>query len=159
ATWYNLPESGRSEHLAWVHETYIPSLLKKPGYLWAAHYVAIRDIAELVDIVLHTDDASVPGGTEYLLMFGAEDTVVYGDPAPDEFHASLDPTSKKMLAMRSDERMNIFAEAGQFAGLSANDYKEGMTPAPCIQFGTYNIDYRKEVEILAWYAQSYGPTV
>src|SRR5207247_11165673 len=41
ATWYDLPEAGRSEHLAWVHETYIPALLKRPGYLWAAHYATI----------------------------------------------------------------------------------------------------------------------
>src|SRR5262245_5534348 len=40
-TWYDLPEAGRSEYLAWVQASYIPALLKRPGYLWAAHYASI----------------------------------------------------------------------------------------------------------------------
>ena len=54
-----------------------------------------------------------------------------------------------MLAMRSGERMNIFAEAMRVTGPGAKEYPGGMTLAPCIQFGTYNIDYRKEIEIHA----------
>jgi hypothetical protein len=34
-----------------------------------------------------------------------------------------------------------------------------MTLSPCIQFGSYNIDYRKEVDILAWYAQLQMPNL
>jgi len=37
-TWYDLPDNGRDVYLSWLHETYLPSLLKRPGYLWAAHY-------------------------------------------------------------------------------------------------------------------------
>ena len=38
AIWYNLPEEGRNEYLAWLHEVYLPEALQRPGYLWAAHY-------------------------------------------------------------------------------------------------------------------------
>ena len=64
-----------------------------------------------------------------------------------------------MLAMRIGERTNIFAEASRVTGPGAKDYKGGMTLAPCIQLGSYNIDYRKEVDILAWYAQLQMPNL
>lgn len=57
------------------------------------------------------------------------------------------------------ERTNIFAEAARVTGPEAQVYKGGMTLAPCIQFGTYNIDSRKEVDILAWYAQLQMPNL
>src|SRR5262249_21990037 len=37
-TWYDLPDTGRETYLSWLHEKYLPALLKRPGYLWAAHY-------------------------------------------------------------------------------------------------------------------------
>jgi len=156
-TWYDLPEAGRSDYLAWAHETYIPGLLKRPGVLWAAHYASIADATAAR--VTHTDDSAVPTGSAYILVVGAEDSNVFGRPAPDELHAALSPEGKKMLAMRSGERTNIFAEGARVTGPGANGYKDGMTLAPCIQLGTYNIDSRKEVDILAWYAQLQMPNM
>ena len=40
ATWYDLPVEGRDAYLNWLHATYLPALLKRPGYLWAAHYAS-----------------------------------------------------------------------------------------------------------------------
>ena len=37
AIWYDLPEEGKEEYLAWLHEEHIPAMLKRPGYLWACH--------------------------------------------------------------------------------------------------------------------------
>jgi len=37
-TWYDLPDNGRDPYLSWLHESYLPAQLKRPGYLWAAHY-------------------------------------------------------------------------------------------------------------------------
>src|SRR5450756_2854312 len=37
-TWYDLPAEGRDAYLSWLHGTYLPALLKRPGILWAAHY-------------------------------------------------------------------------------------------------------------------------
>ncbi len=155
ASWYDLPETGRSNHLAWVHETYIPGLLKRPGYLWAAHYASIPN--DTASRVRHTDDASVPTGSSYILVVGGEDSNVFGRPGPDNVHAELPQESKKMLAMRVGARTNIFAEAARVTGPAGKDYKDGMTLAPCIQFGSYNIDHRKEVDIVEWYAQLQMP--
>lgn len=156
-TWYDLPDAGRSDHLAWVHETFIPGLLKRPGYLWAAHYASIADAT--AGRVKHTDDPAVPKGSAYLLVAGGEDSNVFGKPAPAELHAALSQEGKKMLAMRVGERTNIFAEASRVTGPGAKEYKDGMTLAPCIQLGSYNIDPRKEVDILAWYAQLQMPNM
>jgi hypothetical protein len=157
-TWYDLPDAGRSDHLAWVQEAYIPGLLKRPGYLWAAHYASIVGEATAGRPV-HPDARAVPAGNAYILVVGAEDINVFGNPAPDELHAALSQDGKKMLSMRIGERTNIFAEASRVTGLGAKEYKDGMTLAPCIQLGSYNIDYRKEGDILAWYAQLQMPNM
>ena len=64
-TWYDLPDSGRDDYFAWLHQTYLPNLLNRPGYLWAAHY-ATRD-AEVNPQLHHTEDPSVPTGFRYIL--------------------------------------------------------------------------------------------
>jgi len=157
ATWYDLPEAGRSEHLAWVHQTYIPALLKRPGYLWAAHYASITESA--VRVRRHTDDPAVPTGNAYVLVVGAEHSNVFGQPTPSELHESLPEAGRKMIRMRIGERTNIFAEASRVTGPGAKEHKGGMLLAPCIQFGSYNIDFRKEADILAWYAQLQMPNL
>ena len=156
-TWYDLPEAGRSDHIAWLHETYLPALLKRPGYLWAAHYTSIPD--PTAARVQHTTDRAVPTGSAYVLVVGGEDSNVFGNPAPHEVHAALPEAGKKMIAMRIGERTNIFAEAARVTGPGAKEYKGGMTLAPCIQFGSYNIDPPLEVDILAWYAQLQMPNM
>ncbi len=39
-TWYDLPDTGRDAYFGWLHGAYLPRLLERPGYLWAAHYAA-----------------------------------------------------------------------------------------------------------------------
>src|SRR5260221_13899542 len=41
-SWYDPPVDGRDAYLSWLHETYVPRLLKRPGFLWAAHYAAAQ---------------------------------------------------------------------------------------------------------------------
>jgi hypothetical protein len=59
-TWYDLPDSGRNDYLAWLHQTYLPHLLNRPGYLWAAHY-ATRTSGGSSQIH-HTEDPRFPPG-------------------------------------------------------------------------------------------------
>jgi hypothetical protein len=57
-TWYDLPMEGRDAYFSWLHGTYLPGLLKRPGYLWAAHY-ASQDLeggAENATRYKHVDD-------------------------------------------------------------------------------------------------------
>jgi hypothetical protein len=156
-TFYDLSEAGRDAYLTWAHETYIPQLLKRPGYLWAAHYATVDKSARRTntrDTTRKTaDDPAVPRGDRYLLVVGADDADVFGKPVPSKLHASLPPESRQMLAMRIGERMNIFAEAGRVEGPEATSYKDGMTLAPCIQVGNYNTGWQDEEEMLAFYSE------
>ena len=130
-TWYNLPESGRDAYLAWLHETYLPNLLKRAGYLWAAHY-ATRSSGGSAQIH-HVDDPKVPTGFHYILIVGVKDALVFGNPVPSAIHASLPEQGRKMLAMRTGERVNLMVEAGRCEGRASSLFKEGLTGAPCIQ--------------------------
>lgn len=155
-TWYDLPEEGRAAYLAWTHDTYLPGLLERPGYLWAAHYAAVDKSARRTgarDTRNNTDDPAVPRGDRYLLLVGAECADVFGKPVPAKLHASLAAEGRNMLALRSGERMNIMAEAGRVEGPEAKGYPDGMLPAPCIQVGNYNTPWQDEAEMLAFYAE------
>ncbi len=155
ATWYDLPDEGRDAYLKWAHRTYIPALLTRPGYLWAAHYATIQK----GDVRAHTDDASVPAGTRYIMIFGAEYADVFGNPVPGKLHAAMSAADRRMLSMRIGERMNIMAEAGRVLGPQAGSYLEGMQLAPCIQLGSYNCPWQNEEEMLEWYVQVRMPAI
>ena len=53
ATWYELEEESKSEFLDWMHNSYIPQELTRPGYLWAAHY-ELGYVGEAVQKVVDT---------------------------------------------------------------------------------------------------------
>lgn len=155
-TWYNLPDEGREAYLSWLHGTYIPELLKRPGYLWAAHYASLEEEKiprRTSGERFTTNDPSVPTGDRYILVFGAEDTNVFGNPVPGVLHAELPAESRKMLAMRIGERVNVMTEAARVEGPEAKHYKEGMTLAPWIQLGSFQCAYQDEEDALAWYAR------
>ena len=155
-TWYNLPEQGRDDYLAWLHGTYLPQMLKRPGYLWGAHYGSLsedRIRRRTSGRRITTNDPAVPKGDRYILLFGAADSNVFGAPLPEEIHAQMPAADKKMLAIRGGERVNIFTEAARVEGPEAGNYKAGMNLAPCIQMGTFQSAWQDEMEALKWYAQ------
>ena len=130
-TWYDLPEAGSAEHLAWVHDTYIPALLKRPGYLWGAHYASVAGSQTARERSLgHTDDPFVPTGNAYVLVIGAEHSNVFGNPSPAELHLALPAADRKMLAMRIGERTNIFAEAGRVTGPEGKNTRAAWRSRP-----------------------------
>jgi hypothetical protein len=153
-TWYDLPEKGRDTYLSWLHGTYLPELLERPGYLWAAHY-ATQDIegGSTSSKFHHVEDSNVPAGFRYILLIAATNALVFGNPVPSGLYATLPEHGRKMLAMRSGERVNIMTEAGRREGRAKNAYKEGLTGAPCIQIGSFNCSVEYEEEMLAGYAQ------
>ena len=155
-TWYNLPANGRDEYLAWLHASYMPALLKRPGYLWAAHYASVgedRIPRRSSGNKYTTTDPAVPAGDRYILLAGAADSNVFGDPLPADWHANLPIADRKMLALREGERVNIMCEAARVEGPAAASYKEGMALGPCIQIGTFQAKWQDEFEALKWYAQ------
>ena len=152
-TWYDLPTEGRDAYFSWLHGTYLPDLLKRPGYLWAAHY-ASQDLeggAENATRYKHVDDPRVGKGYHYMLLIAAADANVFGDPVPSLINAALPEQGKKMLAMRTGERMNIFTETGRREGRALGAYKEGMTGAPCVQIGSFDCALEFEEEMHAGY--------
>ena len=157
ATWYDLPESGREDYLAWLHGTYLPQMLKRPGYLWAAHY-ATRTSGGSAQIH-HVDDPKVPMGFRYILLMGVEDALVFGDPVPSAIHAALPEQGRAMLAMRIGERVNLMTEAGRCEGRASAAYKEGLTGAPYIQMGSFNCPVEYEEEMHAGYVQKRLPAM
>lgn len=152
-TWYDLPMEGRDAYFSWLHGTYLPGLLKRPGYLWAAHY-ASQDLeggAENATRYKHVDDPRVGKGYHYMLLIAAGDASVFGDPVPSLINAALPEAGKKMLAMRMGERMNLFTEACRREGRALAAYKDGLTGAPCIQVGSFDCALEYEEEMHAGY--------
>jgi hypothetical protein len=160
ATWYDLPENGREAYFSWLHQTYLPALLKRPGYLWAAHY-ATRDIegGSNSPRYHHVDDPSVGAGFRYILLVGARDANVFGDPVPSALHAALPEQGRRMLAMRTGERVNLMTETGRCEGQAAKAYSEAITGAPCIQIGSFNCPVEYEEEMHAGYVQQRLPAM
>jgi hypothetical protein len=160
ATWYDLPENGRDTYLSWLHGTYLPELLERPGYLWAAHY-ATRDIegGPTSSKFHHVEDPNVPTGFRYILLIAATNALVFGNPVPSVLHTTLPEQGRKMLAMRIGERVNLMTEAGRREGRAGNAYQEGLTGAPCIQIGSFNCHVEYEEEMLGGYVQMRLPTM
>jgi hypothetical protein len=160
ATWYDLPEDGREEYFSWLHGTYLPELLKRPGYLWAAHYATRGTEGGSTSAQIHhTDDPAVPPGFRYILLIGAKDAFVFGDPVPSAVHAALPEEGRKMLAMRKGERVNLLTETGRCEGRAMSGYKEGLMSAPSIQIGSFNCPVEYEEEMLGGYVQSRMPAM
>ena len=153
-TWYNLPEKGRAEYLSWLHGTYIPKVLARPGVLSAAHYAseASVPISGEQGRLGHTNDTKVPAGDRYILVFDGRNPYVFANPMPARFHAGLPERDRTMLAMRIGERSNVMTVEGAVWGPEA---KAGDDPAlsPCIQLGSFNSGaYDQEDELADWYA-------
>jgi hypothetical protein len=157
ATWYDLPEDGRDEYLAWLHGKHLPAMLKRPGYLWGTHVQNV-DIPEREEfsarVLTHTDDPSVPAGFHYLVLFGAEDAHVFLDPAPEELEASLPEEDRRMLGLRAGVRSAVFVEIARVEALGSGKNGPGITPGPVIQVGTFNLkDWSTEGELSTWYSR------
>lgn len=161
--WYDLAPHDRDRYLAWLHGSYIPSILKFPGVLWAAHYASEANVVPQgggKGRVVHHAPEGVPTGDRYILMFGAAEPHVFARPTLSEFHARLPEMDRKMLAMRVAERVNLMVDEARVLGPEARVYRGGMTPSPCIQLGSFNaVSYQVEDEIAAWYARCRLPSV
>ena len=101
----------------------------------------------------------MPTGEDYILIFGAADTVVFGACSPSEINAALPASGKAMLALRKNERINIMTEAARVDGLELASYPAGMQLAPCIQMGQFNCTPECEEEMMIWYARWRMPAV
>jgi hypothetical protein len=159
ATWYDLPEQGREEYLRWLHETFLPAMLRRPGYLWATHVENVMTPErEQRSITIKTRDPAVPGGNHYLLLFGAASPHIFMDPPPAELLAQLPAESREMLGLQQAPRSCVFVEVARVNGPEAKRRAPGITPGPVIQLGSFNIDaLENEATMEAWYARARLP--
>ena len=157
-SWYNLPAAGADYYLAWLHNTYIPGILKKPGVLWASHYRSEK--VAPAPRIRHTDDPAVPTGADYVLIFGGETAHAFSKgtgyfltQSPEKLHPDLTAADRKMLAMRTAERVCIMTEVARRDGPEINrvDGRPGLSP--CIQIGSFIAStLAAEEELLTWYS-------
>ncbi|MBT3764882.1 MAG: hypothetical protein HOF84_03430, partial [Rhodospirillales bacterium] len=117
--WYDLPEDGKDEYLKWLHETYLPTVMARPGILWAAHYRIIKSdetIQKLSKFVGRSEDHdSVPAGSDYALLIGAGSPHVFFKPNFDDVD-SEDPIAQKMFAKHIGRRTVVTTEQARVDG-------------------------------------------
>lgn len=160
ASWYDLADSGREAYLKWAHKSYIPRLLKRPGFLWGAHFKCEVPVGPPGGGRLrHTDDPAVPTGNAYILLFGGETAHAFADPPPRQMHAELSQDDQKMLASRQRERVNIFTEEDREGGKDAKKREKKAALSPCIQLGSFGAGTADEDDLMAWYAQVRLPSM
>jgi hypothetical protein len=153
-TWYDLPAARRAEHDSWLHERYIPRVLERPGVLWAAHYAAepVQVRTDRKDARRYPAPGTVPGGHDYIVIFGAEHAHAFANPAPRHFHADLATTDRAVHGLRTGEMSNVMIEQTRIAGGEPRSEPSSVALSPCIQLGSF-VYGGDEDELLAWYAQ------
>ncbi|MGZ5093543.1 MAG: hypothetical protein ACXWCY_19105 [Burkholderiales bacterium] len=151
-SWYDVGGAVKQEYLSWLHERYLPRILKRPGIAWAAHYATEKMTPP--SRLGHTKDSSIPTGGEYILLVGAETAHVFSPPRPGEVFEDVTPEDAKMRALRQRERVSIMTEEARAEGPAAGGHSgSGLTR--CIQLGSFNAGpkHGDDDELLAWYAR------
>jgi hypothetical protein len=155
-TWYDLPETGRDAYLDWLHGTYLPRLLERPGYLWAAHYASEtqprRNSKRGGASRRYPPAGTVPGGFRFILLVGGEHAHTFAQPTPRELHAALPASAQAMLAVRVGATSNIMIEQARVDGPDVSSRTPGAATSPCIQLGSFVFGGDEE-DLYAWYAQ------
>lgn len=47
AVWYNLDKGAKEDYLSWLHQSFLPELRSRPGYIWVAHYEIANTLPRL----------------------------------------------------------------------------------------------------------------
>ncbi len=90
---YDLLPEGEAEYLTWFHDVHIPEKLARPGYTWAAHYVA--------------EGGGDQGRNRYAALFGGDDSSVFYNPSPEQIKPNQPPETKAMMAVRANPEMYV----------------------------------------------------
>lgn len=156
ATWYDLDDADRDEFLTWLHGEHLPAMRQRPGYLWAANVENVMTPEReegLYRRVAHTADPSVPGGNQFLLLFGAESPHTFVHPTPEALVASLPARSQGMLGRMRNPRQAIWLEVARVDGPAVAERGADLAVGPIVQFGQFNINrLENEADLESWYA-------
>jgi hypothetical protein len=158
ATWYDIPEKDREEYLPWLHSVYLPQLVMRPGYLWAAHYEVVGGGGGKGGSDLYSpernDGSDIGSGTEFIVLVGAATPHIFFNPSLAQLEKQQNNETREMLALRAGTRTCILTEEARVDGPEINRRPTGTTPGPVIQMGGFNMKtIDDELELAAWYAQ------
>ncbi len=162
AIWYDLPDAGRDDYLDWLHGTYLPKLLQRPRYLWAAHFQVDQGDNRVTfhENMNRVDDEEVGQGTQFVLVMGAENPHVFFTADEDNRPEDADPTAQEMVGRRIGSRLCVFSEVDRVKGPEAAARPDGTTLGPAIQFGSFRTrTVEQEFDVSKWYAQYRLPAV
>ena len=149
-SWYDVAADQRDTYLSWLHQRYLPAMLRRPGVTWTAHYVAEQGPPP--SRLAHTGDPRVPPGGDYILLIGGIDANVFSPPRPGERFEPVTESDQEMFALRRNERVGVMVEQSRASGPAAHANELGV-PGRCIQLGSFNALPEDEDELLAWYAR------
>lgn len=161
ATFYDLPKENRDSYLSWFHGVFIPRMLSRPGYLWAAHYekaYAGERFQKVLDSLTRSEDPSVAGGTGFLALFGAESTRTFYDLGRHAREELLGDETGKMLGVRLHPLEFVYTVEWRIDGPDAPLRPSDGTSAPAIQTGRFDAP-GAEKDLGAWYACERLPAV
>lgn len=155
AIFYDLPEEGRDEYMAWFHEVHIPEKLARPGYLWAAHYETRHPgerFARIAARLRRSDDPAHASGAGFIALFGGESTRTFYDPSPAELRERQSPETRRMTDARIRAKGLILCEEWRVEGPEAGAREAPGVLAPAMQMGRYDAGGEDE-DLEAWYAR------
>ena len=158
AAWYDLPEEKREDYVAWLHGRHLPAMLKRAGFLWAAHYEVAGEGAQMKQVkrtaLTYAAPDALPGGARYVLLFGAASPHVFFHPSLADMAKEHDDETRAMRGVRAGYRECIFSEEARVDGPDVAGRGPGITPGPAIQMGQFVArDAEAEHALGAWYAQ------
>jgi hypothetical protein len=160
ALWYDIAEDRRADYCDWLHVDYLPCLLAKPGFAWAAHYRITGGGARMNDIgtlLARPEVDEVPSGRQFVLLVGASGLDVFFQPRIDTVETS---EPEPMLRSRRNARAAIFIEQAYVAGPETAMRPKGGCPGPAIQMGSFRTKtVADEWDLAAWYVQYRLPAI
>jgi hypothetical protein len=162
AIYYDLSEESRNKYLGWFHEKYLPELLSRSGYLWAAHYEAAsagRRFQKVLDALGRTSDPGQSSGTGFVALFGGESTRTFFNPSLKQLKEREGDEAKEMIGLRVLPRAWIYTVEWSMDGPESRTRDSRGIPAPAIQMGRFNAPREDEEDLGAWYAQERMPMV
>lgn len=160
AQWYDVAEDRRTGYCDWLHGEYLPRLLSRPGFAWAAHYRITGGGAamdEIAAIVARPTAEDVPSGQQFVLLVGAPEPHIFFQPRID-LTETADP--EPLLKERLNGRAAVFIEQAYIAGPETAMRPKGGCPGPAIQMGSFRTkSVADEWDLAAWYAEYRLPAI
>ena len=162
AQWYDLPADGRAEYFDWLHNTYLPTVQKRPGYLWAAAYgIPGGDNNVTFHERMHrAPEGEVGQGSQFILAMGAENPHTFFLPEDEAWPEDTAPATVEMLGRREGVRTCVYSEVDRVSGPEADSRPLGTAPGPAVQWGSFRTEeWEQEFDVSKWYAQYRLPSV